>query len=273
MNGASDLFASALTCLRESDVARKIAGVRALREGWLGNEVAMNVAAPPPAPIEEPGRPACPVLVSPLAVERRSAHTPEGRARLIHALAHIEFNAINLALDAVYRFRDLPRAYYDDWLRIAHEEAYHFELLRGHLRTLGHDYGDFPAHNGLWEMATQTAHDPLARMALVPKVLEARGLDANPAIVAKLKAVGDARAVEILEIILRDEITHVAAGNRWFAHLCNERGLEPLATFRRLVEEYNAPRLRAPFHADARRAAGFSEEELALLEEIAAGKH
>jgi uncharacterized ferritin-like protein (DUF455 family) len=189
-----------------------------------------------------------------------------GRAALVHALAHVEFNAINLALDAAHRFAGMPQAYYADWLRVAHEEALHFALLNAHLATLGYAYGDFPAHAGLWDMALKTAHDPLVRMALVPRVLEARGLDAAPLIVEKLKAAGDTRMVEILAVIERDEIGHVAIGSHWFAWLCAARHADPDATFRELLIEYDAPPLKPPFNLGARRQAGFSEAELAWLE-------
>ncbi len=268
----SDLFTRARDGLQTCDPDAKCRAIAALQADWDAGDFPSLEGPTPVEAITEPGRPARPVLVSPFAVERRSAHTREGRAALIHALAHIEFNAINLALDAMYRFRDLPHDYYADWLRVAAEEAYHFQLLRDHLRTLGRDYGDFPAHNGLWEMALKTAHDALTRMALVPRVLEARGLDASPALVQKFRSAGDARAVEILQIILRDEIGHVRTGNRWYAWLCAQRGLEPVTTFRRLLAEYGTLRLRPPFHEAARREAGFSERELALLGELAAGK-
>jgi uncharacterized ferritin-like protein (DUF455 family) len=183
-------------------------------------------------------------------------------------LAHIEFNAINLALDAAHRFVGMPPAYYADWLRVADEEATHFDLLNSHLATLGHVYGDFSAHNGLWDMALKTAHDPLVRMALVPRVLEARGLDATPLIVDKLKAVNDMHMVEILGIIERDEIGHVAIGSHWYGWLCGTRGLEPEATFRQLLADYDAPPLKPPFNLAARRAAGFSEPELDWLKTL-----
>ena len=266
----TDLFARACRCLLEPEITAKVSGTHALKADWDAGRLELGQEAAPVTAAVAAGRPSRPVLVSPFAVERRGVNTTAGRAALIHALAHIEFNAINLALDAVYRFRGLPRDYYGDWLQVAAEEAHHFELLRGHLRTLGHDYGDFPAHNGLWEMAVSTAHDPLVRMALVPRVLEARGLDASPALVRKLQSCGDERAVEILQVILRDEIGHVRIGNRWYHWLCAQRGLDPLATFRQLVRAHGAPRLRAPFHTQARRQAGFSETELALLEELAA---
>jgi len=251
-------------CLAEADPAAKTDAVHALYRDWQAGAVACNTDAPV-GDLPAPGRPENPRLVPPDAVPYRAAHTVEGRAALIHALAHIEFNAINLALDAAYRFRGLPRDFYDDWLRVADEEATHFSLLAGHLHILGHAYGDFDAHNGLWEMAEKTAHDPLVRMALVPRVLEARGLDATPSISRKLRGAGDLAAVRILEVIERDEVGHVAIGNRWYRHLCAERGLAPLDTFRSLLAEYDAPALRPPFNLDARRRGGFEADELAWL--------
>jgi uncharacterized ferritin-like protein (DUF455 family) len=192
-------------------------------------------------------------------------NTVEGRASLIHALAHIEFNAINLALDAVWRFPNMPEAYYLDWLQVAQEEAYHFGLLADHLVTLGYQYGDFSAHNSLWELAEKTQEDVLARMALVPRTMEARGLDATPALRAKLAQAKDLAAAEILDIILRDEIGHVAIGNRWFGFLCEQRQLEPIACFAELAMKFRAPTLRAPFNVSARLAAGFTPEELQAM--------
>ncbi|HET7794513.1 MAG TPA: ferritin-like domain-containing protein, partial [Rhizobacter sp.] len=160
------------------------------------------------APADLPGRPDRPALLPPRQVPSRTPFTPEGRAALIHAIAHIEFNAINLALDAAFRFAGMPAAFYVDWLRVASEEALHFSLLREHLLSLGHDYGDFDAHDGLWLMTQRTADSVLARMALVPRTLEARGLDATPPLQAKFARAGDARAVEILAVILRDEVGH-----------------------------------------------------------------
>jgi uncharacterized ferritin-like protein (DUF455 family) len=184
---------------------------------------------------------------------------------LIHALAHIEFNAINLALDAIWRFPEMPCEYYADWLKVAAEEALHFSLLSAHLEKQGYSYGDFPAHNSLWDMAEKTQDDILARIALVPRTLEARGLDASPPVRAKLAQAGDAAAAEILDVILRDEIGHVAIGNRWYGWLCKQRGLEPVATYAALAAQYKAPPLRGPFNLEARRAAGFSERELEAL--------
>ncbi len=212
-----------------------------------------------------PGRPALPRLVSPAQVPQRSPFTREGRAALLHAIAHIEFNAINLALDAVWRFAGLPAAYYLDWLRVADEEATHHRLVTDHLATLGHAYGDFEAHDGLWAMAVKTRDDFTARMALVPRTLEARGLDVTPGIQAKLRKAGDLAAVAVLDVILRDEVGHVAIGNHWYRWACERDGLEPLATYPRLAARYAAPRLKPPFNQEARRRAGFTAEEMAWL--------
>jgi uncharacterized ferritin-like protein (DUF455 family) len=267
---SDSLATRAHRCLMAAPVDEKLALTRALRADWQRGQLSFEGDAHPPETIASPGRPDRPLLISPLHMARRSVRSPEGRAALIHAIAHIEFNAINLALDAVYRFRAMPAEYYTDWLQVAEEEAHHFSLLRAHLVNLGYDYGDFEAHDGLWQMALQTAHDPLVRMALVPRVLEARGLDASPALVRKFESIGDARAVEILGIILRDEIGHVRIGNRWSGYLCGQRGVDPMKTFQELLQEYGGPRLRPPLHTAARRAAGFSEEELVMLEGLAA---
>ena len=220
-------------------------------------------------PIGVPGCPPRPELRSHLNVPKRSPFTTEGLAALLHAVTHIEFNAINLALDAIWRFDGMPRNYYLDWLTVATEEAHHFSLLRTHLQSMGYEYGDFPAHTGLWDMTEKTKTDVLARMALVPRTLEARGLDATPPMQAKLRKVAtpDAlKAVEILDIILHDEIGHVAIGNHWYRHLCAQRGLDPVAHYAVLARQYNAPRIKGPLNLDARRKAGFEEVELALLE-------
>ena len=217
-----------------------------------------------------PGRPERPELVPPRDLAKRSTYTDEGKAALIHSLAHIEFNAINLALDAVYRFRDLPAQYYADWLRVAKEEAYHFTLLSEHLNSLGYRYGDFPAHNGLWEMAVETDHDVLVRMALVPRVMEARGLDVTPAIMAKLEKVGDQRMVEILAIIQRDEVGHVEIGTHWYRHFCEIRGLSPFETFKSLLQKYLKGNVRGPYDIVMRKKAGFTDEELLYLEQVGA---
>ncbi len=265
LNPPTELRRAALFWLTERDAARKAAGVRLLAQAWRSDQLGLDSHAALTAPPTIPGLPPRPELVAPRLVKRRSMITPEGRAILIHALAHIEFNAINLALDALWRYADMPREYYADWLRVADEEALHYTLLSGHLEEQGHAYGDFPAHGSLWEMAAKTQHDILARIALVPRTMEARGLDATPQVRAKLAQAGDMAAAAILDIILRDEIGHVAVGNRWYNWLCEQRGLEPVATYARLAGEYQAPQLRGPFNLEARRAAGFSESELDAL--------
>ena len=217
-------------------------------------------------PLGIPGRPAVPKLVEHRGLKKPSVTTVQGRAALLHSLAHIELNAIDLAADAAWRFADMPDAYYSDWVRVMQEEALHFELLRDHLHSLGYAYGDFDAHNALWEMAERTQHDVLARIALVPRTMEARGLDASPAVLHKLASVGDAAGAAILDTILRDEIGHELVGNRWYGYLCMERGLEPVSTYAALTRQYRAPRLRGPFNMPARQAAGFSDAELAALE-------
>jgi len=264
---SDDPFDQVRAALHACDVDDKLARVAALAAehsawAWTGS------GHPPASDDVHAGRPDRPVLVPPSELRSRSSATPEGRAALLHAIAHIEFNAINLALDAAWRFRGLPDAYYRDWTGVAAEEALHFRLLRDHLRTLGYRYGDFPAHDGLWEMAIKTSYDPLVRMALVPRVLEARGLDATPGILRKLEAAGDRAAVGILQVILRDEVVHVAIGTRWFEHFCSQRGLMPEPTFCRLLTEMDAPRPVLPMNVGARREAGFAEAELDALEAL-----
>lgn len=212
-----------------------------------------------------PGRPIRPELFAKLQFKKQSLTTTEGRGILIHSLAHIELNAIDLAADIAWRFHGMPDSFYRQWIKIAQEEAQHFELLRDHLQSLGYQYGDFPAHNGLWEMAERTKHDLLARLALVPRTLEARGLDASPPVKAKLVSAGDHRAGEILDIILRDEIGHVAVGNHWYRYLCGLQSLDPITTYKMMADKYSAPKPRGPFNLEARRAAGFDEAELQAL--------
>lgn len=268
---AVGLFGLALACLRERDPDQKVELTRRAAADWRAGELALEDPIPP-EDLAEPGRPERPELVAPRALAKRSAKGTagggQGRAALIHAVAHIEFNAINLAWDAVYRFRGLPRAYYDDWVGVAAEEALHFGLMRDRLRTLGHEYGDFPAHDGLWSMARRTAADPLARMALIPRVLEARGLDVTPGMIARLRAAGDGETADCLEVILRDEVGHVAAGTRWFRFLCAERGLEPEGQYFELLDRYLGGEVRGPLNLADRRRAGFTEAELERLQAL-----
>ena len=254
----SELRRAALDALRLQEPGAKCAATQALYKAALLPDVQAELAEPPGVP----GRPSRPRLVPPAQVPWRAPDKREGRAALLHALAHIEFNAINLALDAIWRFPRLPPDYYTDWLRVAAEEATHFGLLLGRLAEHGHDYGDFDAHDGLWEMARSTQGDALARMALVPRTLEARGLDASPAVRAKFARAGDAASAAVLDVILRDEIGHVAVGNRWFRHLCVERGLDPAQAYEDLARSHRAPRLRGPFNVEARLAAGFLPSEI-----------
>ena len=267
----TDLHAAAARCLAATDPAEKLRLTHAAWHALQAGELHADPASPAPVPITAPGRPARPALVSPRQVPQRGLGSPEGRAALVHAVAHIEFNAINLAWDAVYRFRGKPAAYYLDWASCANDEARHFALLSARLQELGHAYGDFDAHNGLWEMAEKTADSDIARMALVPRVLEARGLDVTPAMIERLRSTGDKRTVEILEVILREEVAHVAAGTRWFLDCCKRDGVEPIDTFFGLLRDYMGVTLRGPFNLPARREAGFAEEELNRLAALALG--
>ncbi len=264
-----NLFSAAGACLDAATCEDKVALTFAAAEAFSGGELSAEAGAAGAAPIRMPGRPSRPALVHPRELPKRGLGSVEGRAAFVHAIAHIEFNAIDLAWDAVYRFRGMPADYYADWVAVANDEARHFVLLRDRLRQLGHDYGDFDAHNGLWDMAEKTAHSALARMALVPRVLEARGLDVTPGMIVKLRALGDEATVAILETILREEVAHVAAGSRWFRWCCEREGVEPRATFRQLLREYAGGALNGPFNLEARTAAGFDAEELRSLQAAA----
>lgn len=263
-DNTTDLRQAALACQQITDPQTKVDQTQLLYQRWLKGEMKISnddINVPDIA-----GHPEKPELVAPKDLPRRRNSAQSGVASLIHAITHIEFNAINLGWDAVARFAGMPEQFYDDWARVAFEESQHFVLLRDHLLTLGYDYGDFPAHSGMWDMAKKTHDDVLKRMALVPRVLEARGLDVTPKIMNKLRGSGDHRAVEILEVILREEIGHVTIGTRWFNYLCDQRNLDPLVTFKDLLETYFAGELRGPFYTEARMQAGFTEAEMALLE-------
>jgi uncharacterized ferritin-like protein (DUF455 family) len=261
-----NLRLNSLDTLSIQDPSAKCAATQAL----LGENAAeLDYSAQLPEPTRPlPGRLEKPELVYATQVKHRSMATPEGRAALIHALAHIELNAVNIALDAIWRFADMPPRYYSDWLSVAKDEARHFTLLQKHLHCLGFDYGDFTAHNGLWDMVESTRHDVLARMALVPRTLEARGLDASPQVRNKLRSAGDKKGADIVTIILNDEIGHVAIGNYWYNWLCEQRGLDAIATYAELATLHKAPKLLGPFNIKARRNAGFNEAEIKILQAI-----
>ena len=248
----------------ESDPESKCASVSKLADAISSNAFFWDHGCPV-VPIGAPGRPDNPVLVDPTQVPRRRLGSDSGRAALVHAIAHIEFNAINLALDAAYRFREMPEVYYRDWISVAADEARHFLLLRARLMALGHDYGDFPAHNGLWEMAEKTSDRCLVRMALVPRVLEARGLDVTPGMIERLKGTGDHETIAALEVILEEEVRHVAIGSHWFNYCCCEEDLPPVKTFLDLLRQHFGSFIRGPFNLEARAEAGFTAEEMDAL--------
>jgi uncharacterized ferritin-like protein (DUF455 family) len=268
---AGCLFEALRAALAEADPERKADAAISIARRLADASLAITGSAPAPESIADPGRPDLPALVSPREVPSRGLGSVEGRAALLHAVAHIEFNAINLALDAAYRFRGMPADFYSDWAGVAADEARHFRLLRERLRALGFAYGDFPAHNGLWEMARKSAHSCLARMALVPRLLEARGLDVTPGMIARFRTQGDADSVAVLETILAEEVGHVAIGSRWFAWCCSRDGLEPGATFLGLLRDEAKGAIRGPFNREARRAAGFGDVEMEQLAALAAG--
>jgi uncharacterized ferritin-like protein (DUF455 family) len=247
----ADPVRAALAC---ADPVEKCRLVAALETAGAGSRAGS-------AQVLAVGRPERPVLVRPRDVPHRGLGSAEGRAALVHAVAHIEFNAINLALDAACRFGGMPDDYYADWISVAQDEARHFTMLSARLGELGFAYGDFPAHNGLWEAAEKTAHDVLTRMALVPRVLEARGLDVTPGMIARLEEMRDRETAAILRVILSEEVRHVEIGTRWFRALCDTRALEPVATWRDLLAQHGV-KIHEPLNRPAREAAGFVAQEL-----------
>jgi len=261
MNAINDIHQAALACLMEADPSQKSACVRRVQQNFAAGLLPLHEGADI-LPIPDPGRPLRPTLVPRNQLATRGLGSLEGRLALAHALAHIEFNAINIGLDALYRFQAMPREFYADWLQVAVEEAAHFELLRAYLNDHGKDYGDYPAHDDLWEMVRRTDDDVLIRMALVPRVLEARGLDVTPGLQKRLRAVSETRLVEILDVIYREEMGHVRIGTHWFRYLCTERGLDARATFRELLNQYMSGRIRGPYDELGRMHAGFTPEEM-----------
>ena len=263
-NENTDLFSAALDCLVLCKPQEKIKAVRDLNELWLAGDLTL-MASKDAERVVVPGRPEHPKLVNPREVPKRGFNSESARVKLVHAITHIEFNAINLALDAVYRFRDMPEQYYTDWLNIAVEEALHFSLLEEYLHSKSSFYGEYDSHNGLWEMAVKTDHDVMVRMALVPRVLEARGLDVTPGMIKKFDSIGETELVGILNIIQRDEIGHVERGNHWFNELCWQRSLSSSETFHQLLDEYMEESMFDSLNEEARMAAGFSRQELIEL--------
>lgn len=256
--------ASALSILQIQDPALKTAATLALARRALRSDAwQLSCALVEPAAL--PGQPEALRLVHATSLKMQPLHTQQGRAVLLHALAHIELNAVNLALDAVWRFPGMPLAFYQQWLAVARDEAYHYRMLAKRMASVGAHYAQYPAHNSLWDMARKTNASVLARMALVPRLHEARGLDAAPAVKEKLIGCGDACSAAVVAVILRDEVGHVAVGNHWYRFLCAEQELDPMVHYAVLCRQYAAPVLRPPFNLAARRAAGFTDAELLEL--------
>ncbi len=258
------LFEHAYQALMTPEPLEKKAIIDVMAQAWQKGKLSLEPCKI--QKVESPGRPVLPKLVPPRELIKRKISTVEGRACIVHAVAHIEFNAMNLALDALYRFQTLPRDYYDDWVKVTKEEAYHCSLMLKRLEELGSHYGEYPAHNGLWEMAVKTDHGFLERMGMVPRVFEARGLDVTPGMIKRFKSVQDDETVSKLEIILEDEIGHVAIGNRWFEYACQEAGVEVIPTFQKLLKDFMQGQIRGPFYTEARLQAGFTQDEMDILE-------
>lgn len=267
----NNLFEETLRCIQITDPFTKAAETQKLYRRWYAGALDKQ-SLDEALRIPVPGRPSKPDLVDPNNVPKRGFNSQQGLTKLAHAIAHIEFNAINLALDVVYRFREMPNDFVSDWLKVAAEEAKHFMMLANYLRDNHANYGDFAAHNGLWEMALKTDHDVMVRMALVPRVLEARGLDVTPTMINKLKNVSEDELVDILEVLHRDEIGHVHAGTRWFNYVCMQRGLTPTIVFNELLREYMGGAIQGPFDMASRLQAGFTEEEMKQLVEISGNR-
>jgi len=251
----ADCAAAVTAC---PDAARKATLARSAAQAWHAGEIEAALGVGPPVMPERPARPERPRLLPPRDVPRRPLSSPQGRIALLHALAHIELNAIDLAWDLIGRFGHEigERGFFDDWTRVGGEEGTHFLLLEARLNELGTRYGALDAHDGLWQAAADTKNDALARLAVVPLVLEARGLDVSPGMIERLRSAGDLASGDILERIYQDEIGHVAAGMRWFSHLACSRGLEPRAAFHDCVRRHFRGKPKPPFNHAARRRAG-----------------
>ncbi|MDF1750614.1 MAG: ferritin-like domain-containing protein [Alphaproteobacteria bacterium] len=265
---ASSLGDAAVRVLGTADARQKACVAREVAKTWLGRRydiVGVTGAVP-----DRPARPDRPVLMLPRDVPRRKINAgAAGRIALLHALAHIELNAIDLAFDIIARFshQDLPDEFFDDWIAVGDDEARHFLMLEDRLQELGGAYGDLPAHDGLWQAAMETAHDVLARLAIVPMVLEARGLDVTPDMIRRLEIAGDQESAAALTIIHDDEIGHVAVGKRWFDHVCAMRDLsDPVAVWQDLVRKHFKGGLKPPFNTASRDLAGFPEQYYAIFD-------
>lgn len=257
--GFTTLRAGAIQAICSADLDRKVDITQNTARRWKQRIISLRSPLDPPLP-DRPGRPEKPALLPPRMVKKRNLNSPAGRIALLHALAHIELNAIDLALDIVARFADetVPRSFFDGWMQVAFEEAKHFRLIRDRLRTLGSDYGDLPAHDGLWQAAHDTRNDLVARLAVVPLILEARGLDVTPALQEKMRQTGDLESAGILDVIYNDEKKHVAVGAKWFRFLCHRSGTNPESAFKHLVRANFRGQVKAPFNDLARAEAGLT---------------
>lgn len=264
----NNVFALAEECLHRPSTEHKLAVSGKAVRLWEANELDIRSLSEPTS-IEETVFPDQPELVDPRQLPRRNPASTAGAVALLHSVAHIEFVAIHLAWDILYRFRYLPESFYGDWLQVASEEALHFMLVRQRLRELGSDYGRLPAHRGLWEIAEETDRDLLARLALVPRYMEARGLDVTPGMIEKFQRSGDQKSAAILTRILDDEVGHVAIGTKWFHFICTQRELAPEQTYFELLQRHLRGKIRGPFNRETRRAAGFTENELDRLKKLA----
>ena len=259
-----NIFYLAFQCLTESDIDKKLSmsidTVEKIKSGVLEYK-------PYSLDIENvvPGRPDRPELIKPKDVARRNTHTDEGRAAMVHSFAHIEFNAINLVWDLICRFQDMPKEFYRDWAQVAGEETKHFKLLRNYLNEKGYDYGSFPAHDGLWTIAEQTKHDILLRLAVVPRIMEARGLDVTPDLIERFRKAKDDEMVSILELILEEEIGHVMFGTKWYRFVCQRMEKDPEEKFREIMDEYLPSSKTKKINKNARLQAGFSQTEINYL--------
>lgn len=259
LNAITSLRQGAIEAIISADLDRKCALAQDTARRWHQRGISLRNPLDPPVPLR-PGRPGKPELIPPKLVKKRNLNSTRGRIALLHAIAHIELNAIDLALDIVARFatETMPQSFFDGWMQVAYEEAKHFKLVRARLRDLGADYGDLPAHDGLWEAAHNTRNDLTARLAVVPLILEARGLDVTPALQAKMIATGDRESAAVLDVIYEDEKKHVAIGAKWFRFLCAREGKDPSRTFHHLVRVNFRGPLKAPFNEIARAEAGLT---------------